>query len=97
MRRFGLQTMRNLGVGRAALERQVGQGREWLPNPFQFLSDISGLISRLRKEVLAEGRKELFLQRHIDRLIGSVINRVLFGHAFNDVRSLSTAKTRQIY
>jgi hypothetical protein len=76
MRRWGLQSMRNLGVGRTGLERQ-------------FISDISKLIGKLQKEIQEKGDGEeiaqMDLQKHIDRLIGSIINRVLFGYAFDEV------------
>lgn len=69
--------MRNLGVGRSGLEQQ-------------FLSDINKLIGKLRADGLAGQAEYLNLQKHIDRLIGSTINRVLFGYAFEDVREANT-------
>jgi hypothetical protein len=74
-RRAGLQWMRNLGVGKASMERQ-------------YLADIEAMIGRIREKVPSSGNvwgTEVELQPHIDRLIGSTINRLLFGFAFSDV------------
>jgi hypothetical protein len=83
MRRFGMQTMRNLGMGRAQLEQQ-------------FLSDIASLIGHLREGILAspaavaEGQSAeegivVDINKHIELLVGSVISRVLFGTPFKGV------------
>ena len=82
MRRFGLQAMRNLGVGKASLERQ-------------YRADIRALVAKLREELSTaklaadkgndkEGAEVVDLQPHIELLIGSTINRLLFGYAFSD-------------
>jgi hypothetical protein len=82
MRRFGMQTMRNLGMGRAQLEQQ-------------FLSDIASLIGHLREGALStpvaggQSTEEegivVELNKHIELLVGSVISRVLFGTPFKGV------------
>jgi hypothetical protein len=74
MRRFSLQTLRNLGMGRAALEQQ-------------FLSDISNSINEFREKFLANEHfgECVDLQKEIDILIGSTINRFLFGYSFKGV------------
>lgn len=45
------------------------------------------MIGRIRKELeeATADRQGIRLELHIDRLIGSTINQVLFGHAFGDV------------
>uniref|UniRef100_A0A914I341 Cytochrome P450 n=1 Tax=Globodera rostochiensis TaxID=31243 RepID=A0A914I341_GLORO len=75
-RRFALQSMRNLGMGRARLEER-------------FLRDIDVMIGTVRKEIASleeSGEKEngIELDFYTNRLIGSTINQVLFGHAFSD-------------
>ncbi|CAK5048216.1 unnamed protein product [Meloidogyne enterolobii] len=71
MRRFGLLSMRTLGVGKAGMEKQ-------------FKEDINEMINKLSNQVLLNNGENINLQLYIDRLIGSTINRVLFGFAFND-------------
>ncbi|KAL7071020.1 hypothetical protein ACQ4LE_009839 [Meloidogyne hapla] len=71
MRRFGLLSMRTLGVGKAGMEKQ-------------FKEDINEMINKLRRDVLLNKGENINLQLNIDRLIGSTINRVLFGFAFSD-------------
>ncbi|KAI3419411.1 hypothetical protein GPALN_006655 [Globodera pallida] len=75
-RRFALQSMRNLGMGRARLEER-------------FLRDIDVMIGTVRKQIASleeSGEKQngIELDFYINRLIGSTINQVLFGHAFSD-------------
>jgi hypothetical protein len=88
VRRFGLQAMRNLGVGKASLE-------------CQYLTDIGALVGRLRAQLLlGDGpqgdEQEMNLQPHIDRLIGSTINRLLFGYGFDEVSESGLEKIMQI-
>uniref|UniRef100_A0A914L3J0 Uncharacterized protein n=1 Tax=Meloidogyne incognita TaxID=6306 RepID=A0A914L3J0_MELIC len=71
MRRFGLLSMRTLGVGKAGMEKQ-------------FKEDINEMINKLSNQVLLNNGENINLQLYIDRLIGSTINRVLFGFAFDD-------------
>ena len=74
IRRFGLQSMRNLGVGRVGLEQKL-------------IKDLQKLIEKLKEEILIKGNGigEINLQKYIDRIVGSTINRLLFGYAFEDV------------
>jgi hypothetical protein len=45
------------------------------------------MMDRVREEVNNGGGNDLLnLQKHIDRLVGSTINRLIFGFAFADVR-----------
>uniref|UniRef100_A0A183CJT9 Cytochrome P450 n=1 Tax=Globodera pallida TaxID=36090 RepID=A0A183CJT9_GLOPA len=78
-RRFALQSMRNLGMGRARLEER-------------FLKNFDVMIGAVRRNIasLEEcGEKEngISLDLQINRLIGSTINQLLFGHAFSDDQS----------
>ncbi|KAF7627337.1 hypothetical protein Mgra_00009378 [Meloidogyne graminicola] len=71
VRRFGLQSMRNLGVGRAGLEKHL-------------IEDMDRFVDQIKEEILKNGGFEVNLQKKIDRLAGSTINRVLFGYPFED-------------
>lgn len=71
VRRFGLQSMRNLGVGRAGLEKHL-------------LEDMEKFVEQIKEEVLKNGGYDVNLQMKIDRLAGSTINRVIFGYPFED-------------
>jgi hypothetical protein len=74
MRRFSLQSLRNLGMGKAALEKQ-------------FLLDISNSINEFRENLLENEQfgKCVDLEKEINILIGSTLNRVLFGYSFREV------------
>jgi len=72
MRRFGLTSMRNLGVGRAGLEKHL-------------LEDMERFIEQIKEEILEYGEYNVNLHRKIDRLAGSTVNRVIFGYPFEDV------------
>uniref|UniRef100_A0A915NWF0 Unspecific monooxygenase n=1 Tax=Meloidogyne floridensis TaxID=298350 RepID=A0A915NWF0_9BILA len=71
MRRFGLTSMRNLGVGRAGLEKHL-------------LEDMERFIEQIKEEILEYGEYNVNLHRKIDRLAGSTVNRVIFGYPFED-------------
>jgi hypothetical protein len=68
MRRFSMQSLRNLGMGKTKLEQQ-------------FLVDINDLIDKLR-ENLADSKDGIAdMWGEIELLIGSFINRIVFGYA----------------
>nr|CAD2154430.1 unnamed protein product [Meloidogyne enterolobii] len=71
MRRFGLTSMRNLGVGRAGLEKHL-------------LEDMERFIEQIKEEILEYGEYNVDLHKKIDRLAGSTVNRVIFGYPFED-------------
>jgi len=50
------------------------------------------MINKLSNQVLLNNGENINLQLYIDRLIGSTINRVLFGFAFNDVGNIILIK-----
>ena len=64
--------MRNLGVGRAGLERHL-------------IEDMDKFVEQIKEEILKTGGYEVNLQKKIDRFAGSTINRVMFGYTFEDV------------
>jgi len=72
VRRFGLQSMRNLGVGRAGLEKHL-------------LEDMERFIEQIKEEISKNGGYNVNLQSKIDRLSGTTVNRVIFGYPFEDV------------
>ena len=76
MRRFGLQSMRNLGVGRAGLEKHL-------------LEDMERFIEQIKEEISENGGYNVNLQSKIERLAGTTVNRVTFGYPFDDVNILS--------
>ncbi|KAL3125474.1 hypothetical protein niasHT_009923 [Heterodera trifolii] len=67
--------MRNLGMGKARLEQK-------------YLSDINTMFGRIRQQIAFAAAEEdtsgIQLYLHINRLIGSTINQLLFGHSFSD-------------
>ncbi|CAK5083546.1 unnamed protein product [Meloidogyne enterolobii] len=71
IRRFGLQSMRNLGVGKNELENKL-------------IKDLQNFIEKLKGELKTNITGEINLQKYIDRIVGSTINRLLFGYAFED-------------
>nr|CAD2154410.1 unnamed protein product [Meloidogyne enterolobii] len=71
VRRFGLQSMRNLGVGRAGLEKHL-------------LEDMERFIEQIKEEISKNGGYNVNLQSKIDRLSGTTVNRVIFGYPFED-------------
>uniref|UniRef100_A0A915LXL6 Cytochrome P450 n=1 Tax=Meloidogyne javanica TaxID=6303 RepID=A0A915LXL6_MELJA len=71
IRRFGLQSMRNLGVGKNELENKL-------------IKDLENFIEKLKGELKTNITGEINLQKYIDRIVGSTINRLLFGYAFED-------------
>nr|CAD2183376.1 unnamed protein product [Meloidogyne enterolobii] len=71
VRRFGLQSMRNLGVGRAGLEKHL-------------LEDMERFIEQIKEEISENGGYNVNLQSKIDRLAGTTVNRVIFGYPFED-------------
>ncbi|CAK5090473.1 unnamed protein product [Meloidogyne enterolobii] len=75
-RRFGLQSMRNLGVGRAGLEKHL-------------LEDMERFIDQIKEEISKNGGYNVNLQSKIDRLAGTTVNRVTFGYPFEDVNIFS--------
>ena len=50
------------------------------------------MINKLSNQVLLNNGENINLQLYIDRLIGSTINRVLFGFAFDDVGNIILIK-----
>ena len=72
IRRFGLQSMLNLGVGKNELENKL-------------IKDLQNFIEKLKEELNTNIAGEINLQKYIDRIVGSTINRLLFGYAFEDV------------
>nr|CAD2168816.1 unnamed protein product [Meloidogyne enterolobii] len=71
VRRFGLQSMRNLGVGRAGLEKHL-------------LEDMERFIEQIKEEISENGGYNVNLQSKIERLAGTTVNRVTFGYPFDD-------------
>ncbi|CAK5090474.1 unnamed protein product [Meloidogyne enterolobii] len=58
VRRFGLQSMRNLGVGRAGLEKHL-------------LEDMERFIEQIKEEISKNGGYNVNIQSKIDRLAGT--------------------------
>ncbi|KAL3094174.1 hypothetical protein niasHT_028263 [Heterodera trifolii] len=74
-RKFALQSMRILGMGRARLEEK-------------YMRDIDAMIGQICQEIDLTAAEEdedgIQLNLYIDRLVGSTINQLLFGHPFSD-------------
>lgn len=51
----------------------------------QVLDEISSFINSLSEEVGASPSKEIRLDNHIDVVVGSIINSLLFGYRFAGV------------
>ena len=71
-RRFALHVLRNFGLGKNLMQERV-------------LNEVSWFLDDLKKKQ-KRGEKEISVQNSIDIAIGSVINGLIFGYAFHEVR-----------
>ena len=71
-RRFALHVLRNFGLGKNLMQERVLNEVAW------FLDDL--------KKKQKKDEKEISVQNSIDIAIGSVINGLIFGYAFHEVR-----------